>query len=61
MAFSARCREALEPFSPTGDVTEAARQAILGAADGIARAYILGTVPLEDGRAALAKVVAAVG
>lgn len=60
VAFSARCKAALLPFSTTGDVTEAAMQAILGAADGIARAYVLGTVPLEDGRAALARVVAAV-
>lgn len=60
VAFSARCRTALEPYSGSGEITEAAMQAILGAADGIARAYILGTVPLDDGRAALAKVVAAV-
>ena len=34
-------------------------QAILGAADGIARAYVLGAITLDDGRAALARVVAA--
>ncbi|MGN0097407.1 MAG: TetR/AcrR family transcriptional regulator [Corynebacterium sp.] len=60
VAFSTRCKAALLPFATTGDVTDAAMQAILGAADGIARAYILGTVSLEDGRTTLARVVAAV-
>lgn len=60
VAFSARCRAALLPFATSGEIPEASMQAILGAADGIARAYTLGRVPLADGRIALAKVVAAV-
>lgn len=59
-AFSARCRAALEPFTEKGELPEASLHAILGAAEGIARAIVLGRIASEQGRIALAKVVAGV-
>lgn len=59
-AFSARCCRALEPFTDSGHLPEGSMQAILGAADGIARAIVLGRITSSEGRTALAKVVAAV-
>lgn len=59
-AFSARCRTALERFTSEGTVPDAALYAILGAAEGIARALVLGRIPFEDGRETFAKVVAGV-
>lgn len=56
-AFSARCRCALEPFTPDGELPEAALHAILGAADGIARAIVLKQITSAQGKTALAKVV----
>lgn len=55
-AFSERCRRALEPFA-VGSLPEASLHAILGAADGIARAIVLGRIGSQEGREALAKVV----
>lgn len=59
-AFSARCREALARFAGPDGVTDGALHAILGAADGIARALVLERISFEDGRETLAKVVAGV-
>lgn len=59
-AFSARCRVALEGFARDGVVSDGALDAILGAADGIARALVLGRITFDDGRESLAKVVAGV-
>jgi AcrR family transcriptional regulator len=59
-AFSARCRAALTPFSAQGRVSDAALHAILGAADGIARAIVLEKVGFAEGKEALAAVVAGV-
>ncbi|SJM71237.1 TetR/AcrR family transcriptional regulator [Gulosibacter sp. 10] len=58
--FSASCRRALEPFVERGEVSDAALHAVLGAADGIARALVLEQIGFEDGREALARVVAGV-
>lgn len=60
VAFSARCRAALQPFTADGDVTDAALYAILGAADGIARALVLERITFDQGREALTKVVVGV-
>jgi AcrR family transcriptional regulator len=60
VAFSARCRDALEPFAGPDGITDGALHAILGAADGIARALVLERTSFEDGRRSLAKVVAGV-
>ena len=59
-AFSARCRAALTPFSAKGRVSDAALHAILGAADGIARAIVLEKIGFAEGKEALAAVVAGV-
>jgi AcrR family transcriptional regulator len=59
-AFSDRCRIALEPFAAEEHVSDAAVQAILGAADGLARALVLTAVTFADARVALARVVAGV-
>lgn len=56
-AFSARCRAALSPFTANGEVSDAALHAILGAADGIARAILLEKVSFEEGKKALASAV----
>lgn len=56
-AFSARCKAALTPYSRDGEVGPAALHAILGAADGIARAIVLDKVTFDDGKKVLAKVV----
>ncbi len=56
-AFSARCRAALSPFSANGDISDAALHAILGAADGIARAIVLERITFEEGKTALASTV----
>lgn len=60
VAFSARCRTALQPFATHGEVSDAALHAILGAADGIARALVLNQISFPQGRVALADVVAGV-
>ena len=59
-AFSVRCRAALTPFSAKGRVSDAALHAILGAADGIARAIVLEKIGFAEGKEALAAVVAGV-
>lgn len=59
-AFSSRCRAALTPFATDGEVGPAQLHAILGAADGIARAIVLEKVTFPDGKRALARVVAGV-
>lgn len=59
VAFSARCRSALDPFTGNSGVPEAALYAILGAAEGLARALVLERIGAEEAREALAKVVAA--
>lgn len=56
-AFSARCRAALQPFAPDGRVTDAALYAILGAAEGIARALVLEKIAFAESKEALAKIV----
>ena len=58
--FSARCRTALEPFARGNSVSDAALYAILGAADGIARALVLERISFEQARDELAKVVAGI-
>lgn len=60
IAFSARCKKALAPYASHGEISEAAVQGILGAADGIARALVLEQVSFSEGRAALADVIAGV-
>lgn len=57
--FLDRCRSALAPFAPDGTVPDAAMHAILGAADGIARGVARGQTDADEGRATLARVVAA--
>lgn len=57
VAFSARCRTALEPFAADGAVSEASLYAILGAAEGLTRALMLEKVTFDQARQALAAVV----
>lgn len=59
-AFSERCKRALDQFAENGSVSDAALYAILGAADGIARAIVLGRISSSEGRTALAKAIAGV-
>lgn len=60
VAFSSRCRKALQAFAPDQRVTDASLHAILGAADGLARALVLEKITFEEARRALAKVVVGV-
>lgn len=57
VAFSARCRAALEPLTRDGEFPEASLHVILGAADGIARAIVLGKITTDQGREALTKSI----
>lgn len=59
-AFSSRCHTALDPFAKSDRVPDASLHAILGAADGIARAIVLGEITSEQGRVALARVITGV-
>ena len=57
--FGSKCRKALLPFARSGEIPDAAIHAILGAADGIARAVIAGEISAEDAHAALSTAIAA--
>ncbi|MGW0161898.1 TetR/AcrR family transcriptional regulator [Mycobacterium sp. NPDC003323] len=58
-SFGGKCRVALLPFARNGEIPDAAIHAILGAADGVARAVIAGEISTEAAHAALATVIAA--
>lgn len=57
--FGSKCRKALLPFARSGEIPDAAIHAILGAADGVARAVIAGEISAEDAHAALAAAIEA--
>lgn len=57
VAFSARCRTALEPFAADGAVSYASLYAILGAAEGLTRAIVLEKISFDQARRALAAMV----
>ena len=52
-AFSARCKAALDQFAPGGNASDASLHAILGAADGLARAIVLEQVTVVEAKEAL--------
>src|SRR5699024_9613450 len=60
IACSARCKKDLAPDASHGEISDAAVQAILGAADRIATSLVLEQVSFSEGRAALADVIAGV-
>lgn len=55
--FSSRCRAALAPFATEGDISPAAMDAILGAADGLARSIVLESISSDQARDALTNVI----
>lgn len=57
--FGGKCRAALLPFARTGEIPDAAIHAILGAADGVARAVIAGEISAEAAHEALTTAIAA--
>lgn len=57
--FGSKCRKALLPFARSGEIPDAAIHAILGAADGVARAVIAGEISAEDAHAALVAAIEA--